>query len=593
MRIGLWDNLSIYAIAFGALLLLIKVAQRRTSQALSEFIGMVLIIVMAFIFYAYPIQMMGGIDLVTTGVSDAVMEGPYKATVGGTAEDAKGKATGLCWNLFVHKPWQVLEFGSVKTAKKYEGSLLKLKPESEARMEMVKKLAESQGCFSKNASYQGERLATAMVFLLFNLMLMGVMIIFAVLIMGFQFLTLLYLMLGIFVLLVSLLPAFGIFLIRKWGMRIVGISFIRVLVVFFLSVTMVLMDVIYGFTDEYGLFVTMDFILIIIGAIWFERYRLLELFAGFQSNGNLKQSMNKSLEVDYNAIQNFQNLRKNASRNWQNINAETSGSPGSKVQSGQHSSYDKQEVRGNRGNNKNYNQHIEQTSEKMQQAAENLRTASQDIGTYSKNAEAVLQKHYELSKSKSEQEAQVKNEPVEYDSFVKRTDKVRAKGQGNFEQGDITHVANKIRSTVEQGGHAEEVVSDGRSIYRTNRQDINRPKSLSAVQMDYTEYADTQESGRQKKLKGIKFFQDNFGEEQGEELFETLKEKYGEEKMVNYRPFYNNNGKQSYAQVVKQLNENIQVGKASSKQNSDPGRTAKKSPEIEPVKVRGGKHGNE
>ncbi|MFV0518353.1 MAG: CD3337/EF1877 family mobilome membrane protein [Aminipila sp.] len=569
MQGGMWNGLAIYAIAFGAFVLLLKMAQNRTSQAMSEFIGMILIITMAFIFYAYPMQMMEGIDTITSGISNEVMEGPYKATVGGTASDAKGKASALCWNLFVHKPWQILEFGSVETAKKYEADILKLKPDSEQRGEYVKKLAESEGIFSKFSAYQGERLGMSLLFFLFTLVLMVVILVFTALIIGFQFLLIVYFMMGIFVFIAALLPAFGLNLIKRWGMRIISVSFTRVMVVFFLSVTLVMMDVIYGFADTYGLFVTVWILIIIIGSMWYERYRLLDLFASYQANSNqLPQSINKPLDTEFNSVDKLISVRRTAMYNLESMKQDIKGEfDKTKTSKTRTSKYQDQSGRRNQGDNPNANVQANTfncsgtTNDSTLKSAETLRSAALDMSEYFKHAEALLQKQYEYSKTKSEEEAIKKKEQPEYDDFVKRTDKLRKKGVGNFDNRDVSNVANIMRRTVEQGGSVYDVVSNGKTIYR-DKQRLERPQSLSTVS-DNSKHEASRNTRQVNVPKGIEYFKSNFGEEQGEEIYENLVEKYGKDKLKMYRPFYNNNGKQSYAQVVKQLNENIDTNKLS------------------------------
>lgn len=581
MKASLWDELSTYAIAFAAFVMLLKMAQNRTSQALSSLIGVVLIIAMAFMFYAYPIQMLRGIDNVTNCISDAVMEGPYKASVGGNATDAKGKASALCWNLLVHKPWQVLEFGSVKTAQKYEADILKLDPSSEERKELIEKLAESEGLFSKSSGFQYTRLTTAMVVFLFNILLMIVLIAFSALIIGYRLLMLIYLALGIFVFLIALLPYYGIFTIRKWGMRVISISFTRVMIVFFLSITLVFMDVVYKFIDEYGLFMVLFIIIVLVTSIWFERYRLLDLLSAYRTTENqLQQNMNNSLETDYNSIENMRNLRRKALKVMENINKDglkSKSESNEKSSQTENKSNDSKVMRVKGSDTKasaKDNTKGEQTSEKLQKSAENMKTASQDMSMYFKSAEALLQKQYEYSKTKAEEGAD-KKESVEYDDFVKRTDQVRSKGLGNFDNRDISNVANIMRKTVDRGGKVSDVVSDGKSIYREKQKNVNRPQSLNEVRNNFdSPEASNKNKSQAKKLKGIEYFKSNFGDEQGEEIYENLVEKYGKNKIKNYRPFYNNNGKQSFAQVVKQLNENIDTTKLT-KESKKPKKTIK------------------
>ena len=157
-------------------------------------------------------------------------------------------------------------------------------------------------------------------------------------------------------------------------------------------------------------------------------------------------------------------------------------------------------------------------------------------------------------------EAGKKNEPAEYDSFVKNTDKLRAQGGGNFDQREVTRVANLMRKVVENGGNIEDVYSDGKGIDIEKKSD--RPKSLSAVRRSSFEgESENSNAPVSEKLKGVEYFKSNFGEMMGEEIYDNLVAGYGEKKLKDFKPFYNNGGKQTYAQVVKQLNENVDVNK--------------------------------
>lgn len=569
MHEGLWGNLAVYAIAFAAFVLLIKLAQNRTAQALSSFLALVMIITMAFLFYAYPVELFEGIELVADGVSDEVLEGPYNAVAGGgNADDAKGKASALCWDIFVHKPWQILEFGTVETAEKYELEILKYEPGSENRLKQVEKLADSENLFSKSVSHQMARLVTVSILFIFNLILMLLILAFSLLILGYKILLLFYMLLGIFIFLIALLPSFGAEIIRRWSTRTIGVAFTRVLITFFLAVILIFMDVIYSFVEEYGLVTVLLLMIVSIAAVWFERYRLVDLFAGYRSTSEqLPQSLRKSLNVDMNAIDTVQTLRykalsSNPSRTSENEDDtdKTSGYgiAGNYVRGNGNTL----EERGNR-NSANYSSDIRQSAEAMNVSADRLRTATDDMSSYFRHAEELLQKQYDYSKAKADEAAERENKPAEYDDFVKRTDKIRLKGNGQFDNRDVSNVARIMKRTVEQGGSVQDVVTDGMSIYRRNR-DIQRPQSL--------DYANSQTIRIQEKVptpvkqqKGLEYFRGNFGEEKGEEIFEKLSQKYGTDVLREYSPdaaesskTAGNSRKMSYAQVMKQIQKQQQ-----------------------------------
>ena len=345
---------------------------------------------MAFVFYAYPMQMLKSIDTLTSGISNEVMDGPYKAAVGGGDVDAKAKASSLCWNLLFISLGRCLNFGKIDTASKYEDDILKLKPDSDDRKKLVADLADKEGLFSKSASYQGERLTTAIIFLLFNIILMAVLLIFSVLILAYQFLLIFYLMLGIFVFLCALLPSFGMPLVERWAYRVVGVAFTKVLVVFFLSVALVFMQVIYGFTEQFGLFITVFIMLVLMGAIWFERYRFLDLFTGMRSDINhLPQTVKKGIDYDGNPFQGIQHIRRNSIRQIESLSTDSvdSKSPDDNRTTQRSNQGNSQGIRmtvkPDERSRRTYEQ-IDQAGDKMNESADKIRTASQDMGTYFK-----------------------------------------------------------------------------------------------------------------------------------------------------------------------------------------------------------------
>ncbi|WP_312648893.1 CD3337/EF1877 family mobilome membrane protein [Aminipila sp.] len=535
MKSSLWDSLAVYAIAFAAFLLLLKMAQRRMIQALSSFIGIVLIVVMAFIFYAYPIQMLKAVDTVTCGVSDAVMEGPYKTTVGGNASDAKGKASSLCWNLFVHKSWQVLEFGNISTAKKYEADILKLEPDSEERKELIKQLAESEGLFSKSFGYQLSRLATSVILFLFNILLMAVILIFAVLIIGFRLLLLVYLLLGVFVFLASLLPNFGLILVQRWGMRIVSISFTRVIIVFFLSVTLILMDVIYKFVDEYGLLIIMFLMFVATVALWLERHRILELFYMYNSTGGqMPQMLNKGIEADWNIMSAARTTKQKVQNQDFNQIGEKLKVPGQYLKT--------------KGE-----QLIAFKDSKVEQAGNFRQNVKENVVS----SKEVLENQYSYLKSKA----------GAYDSFVNRTEKVRASGAGNFDTKDIIKMTQLMNRINKQGLSTNDIVYDGKDFSLRTEEKVKRPQSLGSVTMEKA--ADLAGKVRTPKKVKLEEYKTTFGEEKGEELYYNMVEKYGKGVVDSVSPSVEQNNqkgkdtisktkvekdkKLNYAEVIKQL----------------------------------------
>lgn len=595
MRGTMWDSFAVFGIAFAAFLLLLKMAQNRTAQAMSSVVSLVLIITLAFAFYAYPMQLLSGVDTVTSGIADTVMDGPYQATVGdsGGNKDAKAEASALCWQLFVHQPWQVLEFGSVKMANRYQDDILKASPDSDQRKDKVNELAESEKLFSKSMSYQIGRLTTAIILLLFNVLLMAVLIVFAVLILGYQFLVLVYLMLGIFVFLIALIPAFGLPLIKRWGSRIICIAFTRILIVFFLSVTLVFMSVMYQFTDEYGLLATMFLILVIVAAIWFERYRLLDLFSGIRITESVP-NVHRMLDQDFNAIDGSRRVLRKVST--QEMSEGTAGNMS--VKNGQNdgsissSNREGKLYAGQRPDDYTAGSgtlDLSRVNESMAVSADRMSAVSQDMSSYFHRAEELLQQQYDMSKNKSEEAAERTSKQPEYSGFVRRTDAVRTLGSGKFDDRDIASTANLIRKTEQRGGSIEELV------LKNNEAKLNpqRPSELrQGTVSEVSQESIRPEAGKRKTKQstGIQFFKESFGEEMGEDCYLATVKKYGRKFVDNFE--FSAGGKASasgaeqetkekrstatsYAEVLRQLEQAKQM-QAKSKEKRSVDQTVQK-----------------
>jgi ABC-type multidrug transport system fused ATPase/permease subunit len=302
MRNYIFEGFSLFFISICALVLLLKLAANRQTQAVSGLLQILLIVTLAFIFYNHPVDMMKAAGDLTEGVSDAVMEGPYNA-INGESSDAsmEGKVSALIWNLMVHKPWQTAEFGSIEKAREYEGDILKLKPESDERKELIEKLAKEEGLFSKSLTHQLERVFTLLVLGVMNLLIFLFLTAFCVLIVGYQFLILVYMLLGVFIFLLALIPYFSIELVKRWALRILSACGTKILLAFFLSLLLVFMDAMYKFTDTQGLLFTLFMIIVIIAMIYIKRKEIVGLFTGFRA-GNMTvpaayQTMNRALEI--------------------------------------------------------------------------------------------------------------------------------------------------------------------------------------------------------------------------------------------------------------------------------------------------------
>lgn len=543
MKNTIFERFAVFMISICAFWFLIKIVTNRQSQVFSNMLSLIAIIVVAFAFFAYPVQLLKGLDNVSNEMANAVMDAPYDTISGDDNEtiSSKGKSSAVIWNLFVHKPWQLIEFGSVSKAQQFENDILKHKPGSDERKKAVQEIAEKENLFSKELSYQSGRCATAFILLLINIFLIIVLMLLCILILGYQFLLLLYVMLGIFVFLLALIPYYGMELVKKWGLKLLGAACMKVLLVFFLSILMVFMSVLYGYTDKFGLLCTMLIIIVMVSMIYLKKDEIIGLFSEFNIGSiNFKtpeQMINRAMDQDANVLSYMRNSKLGA-----DISRQESGEFSGK-------NNESNNVLGNTTSSKEYTSQFRD----LKDSTENITKTIQDMSKYFTKAEDLLQKSYDKSKSESEEKAVRNNTEVEYGNFVNRTDAIREMGIGSFDARDISSVANLVRSVELKGGDVEKII-DTNSDY-INKPKIQRPSNLqdSLAKSGDQRVAEPPVSVRV----GNEYFKNAFGDEKGENFYENMKKKYNPAVVEKF----GSAEKLTYSQIQRELKSLSQMQK--------------------------------
>ena len=638
MKIYVFDEFSLYFISICALILLLRLVANRQAQALTGLLQTLVIIVLAFFFFNYPVDMMEKTDQLTQNVSDTVLEAPYEATYGdGAGEDMDGKISALVWNVMVHKPWQLVEFGNTATAKEYEGEILKHAPESKSRKVLVKQLAKDEGLFSKSMSYQIGRVTSLFFMGIFNLAIFLCLTFFCGIIVMYRVLIMVYMLLGILVFLLALIPYFGIELVRRWAGRILGACSTKILLTFLLAMILVFMEAVYGLIDSNGLLETMFTIIVIIAAFYTKRKEITSLFSGFRFREarkaaaevqnyagktwrnagmawNAGRQMSDRMTGAYNRYHGSrpQAFASRASRpgaaagngevglaiwrdpgNGFSFKTEKGNfySPGAggNYQSGRggasgvsgRPAAEKSSARGSAGAAE------KKETDAMKDAAEAVKKSTKDMSRYYKKAEQLLQRQYDKSKGESEEKARRKGEAPRYGEFVRRTDAIRGLGAGTFDQRDLATTARILQRVEKSGGNVDHVIVGNQKELYTQ---VKRPENLSSKSMNSGEQgagaAGPATSPGQEK-RGLEYFRSNFGEEKGEEFYSNLSSKYGTEPLNRF----SSSEKLTYSQVLRMVREaeGSKAGAADSRRKQHPqgrqpkGQKVKRQP---PVKMR-------
>lgn len=605
MKVNLFDNFSLVMISICAFILLIRLAANRQAQALTGLIQAVMIIAIAFLYFYQPVLIMEKTDEVTQNISDTVLQAPYEAVYGdGASEDMNGKIAALVWNIMVHKPWQLAEFGDIAKAKEYESEILKSSPDSSERKELVKMLAKEDGLFSKSMHYQIGRVTTLFFVGIFNLAIFACLTLFCGMTMMYRALIMVYMFLGIFVFLLALLPFFGVELLRRWAGRIIGACSTKILLSFLLALILVFMDAIYGLIDTKGLLYTLFTIIVIVVAFYAKRRDIIGLFYGFWEARRAAEEVQRyagqtwrTAGTTWNAgwqmsdrVIGAYNRYQSAARSYSSDfysgrpggsaaagNGEAGLTPWRDPGSGFSFKSDRGTFYGSGAGGSSRPEGGKQTetssrfdgekytsdgyagtwagkgSESMKEAAEAIKKSTKEMSQYYKKAELLLQKQYEKSRKESEEKANRQGGTPSYGEFVRRTDAVRGLGAGLFEQRDIAATARILQRIDQKGGDMDSVIlGSEKELYSQ----VKRPENITSRQTNrgnsqFAAGVQSSQQGNSQEKRGIDYFRSTFGEEKGETLYTNLSSKYGSDSLASFT----SSEKLTYSQVLRMVRE--------------------------------------
>lgn len=214
MKTSLFDELSLLAIVFLGIYFVIKVVQDQKTQVWVAILQTAIIVAIAMYFFTSPAEMLQQVDKGSKAISTSVLTGTYKSVNNGASPDsAVMAACNNIWYIYVHQPWQMLEFGNIEMAKREEQNILKYSPDSEERQEYIEKLSEDEVHFTFGWGWS--RIGLILLYLIPILVMFAVIVVLSLLMLAYQVLTLLFTLLGVFVFILALVPFFGMRLIQN------------------------------------------------------------------------------------------------------------------------------------------------------------------------------------------------------------------------------------------------------------------------------------------------------------------------------------------------------------------------------------------
>ena len=567
----IFNGFSLTLIVVAGIYFIVLLAKQNMMGIISGIVSLIAVIALAGAFFLYPMEILTTANDVSVELSSSVLDIPYESTGNGGELDTAKKAEVVVWDTLVHRPWQIIEFGDVETAEKYEKTILEMPCDTEERTDYVQQMYEDKGLFAPTSSYQLERISMGLLLLLFDLVIFIVLVLFCVLIIGYQFFAILLALLGTFIFLMALLPRYGLKLLGNWAIKILSTMAIRVVLIFFLTIIFVVMGYVYGLTATYGVIPVLFLMVSIVVIIVLKRKELLGLFSGFdQPTGFVNKMLNADGNIIRQGVNQYQNIRSARQRKEMRekrekreevrdaINTETLDNLSMRNEILRNKLATQENPEDRKMSEEELRQYRQNTDERR--AEENdrkpkgeapasakevqiRRGAATSAGSYTRQQREkgieLLRQSYEQSKAASEAEAQRTNQPVQYTAFVQRTDHLRAMNpNAEFDSRDVEKAARIVHNTEANGGSisdlrvgteasAKEETPKKRTLASNVPHAASENSSFSAPHSAEEGGGESLRRTSSKSLKGIAYFQANYGDEKGERFYNTMREKYG------------------------------------------------------------------
>lgn len=568
----IFNSLSLIFIGIAGLFLIIKLARGQLINIVIGIASLVLVIAISTAFLTYPGKILSELDSAFSDVAGEIIDPIYEDINGSDASDVSSseKTANLLWNIMVHKPWQILEFGDESTAEKYEDKILSLDDGSDEREEFVKSL-EDVDEFKATTSQQVKRFSAALIYFVFSLVIFVAVLFFLVLIVGYQLWVWILAILAVFVFIMALIPDLGLGVIKRWGIQVLSAMAIKVILSFLLIVLFVIMSFFYGLSGEFTLFEIMFMFISMFFIAYKKRGDFAKIFA---ISGSVPGMEFVNRERMYNSVGNGAKDVKRRVSNKMISRMYGSADSTSYDQEYDYQNYSYDNVNRNRqyssyhdnSNNIHVNSNREQNRQNSQDDVHVKQRGKDDLiresnsaadtGLYSQEdkdkAIVLLRQNFENSKKLSEENAQKSGKPVEYTEFVRRTEALRAMNKNaEFDSRDVERTARIVHNCEAAGGNIDMLKTNINAESETST--VKRPQNLSDYKSKINSDPSTLKSdiaGKQAETKkGLSFFKSNFGEENGEKYYNRLAEKYGEEHVRKFT----SDDKLTYSQVNRKL----------------------------------------
>lgn len=516
MKTGLFDQMAVLCIALLGIFFAVKLVQDQKTQVWVAILQTAIIAAIAIYFFSNPAGVLRQVDKASKEISSVVLTGTYKATnEGATPNSAVIAASNQIWYIYVHQPWQMLEFGNISIAKQYEKQILSLPPSSDERKALIKSLAKDKRYFT--AEWGAKRLGFELLYLIPLLIILVIIAILCALMIIYQFLTVFFTMFGVFVFIMALIPFFGIRIIQNWASKIIGFAGIKIIVTFCLGIMIAFITTIVEQTQDYGWIMTIVLEVAVVAGIIIKKDAIFEAFTNMRLAPGNPGLFNKQLRRDYNVEPKTNEISTKAVKGsgkltWGAMKGvgrifrrrkddaedtgeeeprnETSGKSAKMLGTGSVKENKREDVASSKTSG---NRHYSETT--LSNGLQEEKSAGNDNDNFRqllKKAEEILEQQYELQKTAAEEKAEKVNKAPEYPSFVNKVDTREKLGAPRFDQREKISVAQELDRVAKAGGKPDDLIN--RDAMKSEMKAANPASVMEIVVNGQKETIDRQEA---------------------------------------------------------------------------------------------------
>lgn len=515
LKNSIFDEFVLICIGFLGIYYIVKVVKNQRTKIWVAVLQTIAVLVIGLSFFRAPAAMLEGVDQISKSIGQAALEGTYKATMKDNPESATEAISTNLWVMFVHKPWQIFEFGNTQYAEKNEDKILTLVPESDARQKIIDEMAKDDIHFQSSVGLP--RLGLSLVYIIIFALLAAMIFLLCFLMIGYQVLMMILALMGPLILLIAVIPGFGFNTIKSWASKVIAYGSMKAVLSLTIAIVFSFMLSAYQLSDKYGLLIVALIQVAIIGIVWVKRDELIDGFFKFVSAAKqpTPQNINRSIRRDTNI--------ENGVRNWSRRHGKDYADETQEDQNGQGS-----QAKGKVRYDKEYSNYKNEANRNMDQFDyDNINNINNNLTDLRRIAEEILEEKYNKSKTMAEDKAELTNQDPEYSNWTKTVMSREKMNLPKFEEREKQAVVNQIKEVQAMGGNIEDIIQeDGQE-----KTYIRRPENLTPepVKMNITERGKVVISDKEASKNFVNTFNDEFDKNYNESFMNSLVTNYGQE----------------------------------------------------------------